>query len=122
DCGTLEGRSDSWAWQSWQALFNAWTQEGRLEQRIEGGESFHDIRDRFVPFVEGLVDRYGSSEVRIVCISHGGLYRMMLPLVLKNVDQDLINARGFEYASCVVAEARLEGLYCVEWNEHLGAH
>src|SRR5512143_3225186 len=116
DCGVAEGRSDPQAWQMWQGLFDAWVQEGRWEQRIEGGESFNDIRARFVPFIEGLVNKYGSSDAGIVCVSHGGVYWMMLPLVLKNVDNSLMTRHGFDYTSCVVAETRPAGLYCVEWH------
>ena len=84
DCGLLEGRSDEAAWQQWQALFEAWTAHQRWEERIEGGESFYDVRHRFEPFVEGLVAQYGETQTRVACVSHGGLYWTMLPLVLKN--------------------------------------
>ncbi len=116
DCGVAEGRSDAGAWQSVRALFGAWLVEKRWEQRIEGGESFTDIRERFVPFIEGLVHQYGSTESGIVCVSHGGVYWTMLPVVLKNVDTELIARHEFGYTSCVVAEWRPEGLYCVEWD------
>lgn len=119
DCGIIEGRSDPEAWRLWQELFDAWVVHRRWEQRIAGGESFYDIRDRFVPFVEGLVNQYGDDKVGIVCVSHGGVYWMMLPLVLQNVDHDLIAAHGLEYTSCVVAEWRPEGLHCLEWNGHI---
>lgn len=118
DCGVLEGRSDELSWQRWHELFNAWVVHKRWEQRIEGGESFYDIRDRFVPFIESLVSRYGSSDVDSVCVSHGGVYWMMLPLVLNNVDTELIARHGFDYTSCIVAECRPAGLYCVDWNGH----
>ncbi len=60
--------------------------------------------------------RYRSSDGGLLCVSHGGLYRMMLPLVLRNVDNDLISRHGFEYTTCIVSELRPEGLVCVEWN------
>ena len=116
DCGIAEGRSDAESWRLWQALFDAWVVDKHWEQRIEGGESFYDVRERFVPFVEGLVHRYGSTGAGIVCVSHGGVYRMMLPLVLRNVDHELIAKHGIDYSSCIVAEWRPPGLYCVEWN------
>lgn len=118
DCGILEGRADEEAWQGWQALFDAWTVQRRWEQRIEGGESFNDIRARFEPFVEGLVACYGNSETEVACVAHGGLYWMMLPVVLKNVDTELVARNGFDYAACIVAEWRQTGLYCVRWNGH----
>ena len=118
-CGIAEGRADEVGWQLWHELFDAWVMHQRYEYRLEGGESFYDIRDRFVPFVEGLVSRYGDSEAEIVCVAHGGVYWMMLPLVLGNVDHALIAHYGFDYTACIVAELRPAGLVCVEWNGHV---
>ena len=119
DCGILEGRSDNIAWQGWQLLFDAWVVHHRWERRIAGGENFYDIRERFVPFIEGLVKQYGETETEVACVSHGGTYCVMLPVILKNVDTALIYKYGFDYTSCVVAENRSTGLYCVEWNGHI---
>lgn len=118
DCGLLEGHSDEAAWHLWQELFEAWTVHRRWEERIEGGESFHDLRRRFEPFIERLVAQYGETRTEVACVSHGGLYRMMLPLVLKNVDMALASQHGFDYTTCIVAELRHGELCCVEWNGH----
>ncbi|MFN2227765.1 MAG: histidine phosphatase family protein [Anaerolineae bacterium] len=118
DCGLLEARSDEAAWQQWQELFEAWTVHHRWEERIEGGESFYDLRRRFEPFVERLVRRYSETQTRVACVSHGGLYRMMLPLVLRNVDTALFSQHGIDYTTLIVAELQPGGLYCVEWNGH----
>jgi probable phosphoglycerate mutase len=116
DCGVIEGRSDEAAWQQWRVLYEAWATHKQWERRIEGGESFYDLRNRFMPFIESLVRQYGNSEAEVLCVSHGGVYGMMLPLVLKNVDQALIGKHGFGHTACVVAELRPAGLVCVEWN------
>ncbi len=116
DCGLIEGRADGDAWQAWQTLWDAWTLRREWDRRLEGGESFNDLRARFVPFVDGLVKQYGGSPAEVLCVAHGGVYWMMLPLVLQNVDTAFIAARGFDYTTCVVAELRPEGLVCVEWN------
>ena len=116
DCGILEGRSDEAAWLKWHELFDGWLLHERWDDRIEGGESFYDIRARFQPFVESLVQQYGNAETEVVCVSHGGMYWMMLPIVLKNVDKGLFSRRGLDYTTCIVAESRSDGLYCVEWN------
>jgi len=116
DCGILEGRSDQEAWQAWQELFDAWVLRRRWDERIPGGESFYDLRARFEPFMAGLLERHAQTDADVLCVSHGGLYWMMLPLVLKNVNTELISRYGFEYTSCIVAELRPQGLFCVEWN------
>jgi broad specificity phosphatase PhoE len=116
DCGTAEGRSDAGAWQLWQELFDAWLVDKHWEQRIEGGESFYELRERFLPFIEGLVSRYGNTEAGILCVSHGGVYCAMLPQVLVNMDNRRIVDHGFDPASCLVSEWRPAGLTCVEWD------
>ncbi len=118
DCGILEGRSDETAWELWQELFEAWTVQKDWDQHLEGGESFHDLRRRFEPFIQGLVGQYGHTDESVLCISHGGLYRMMLPLVFANVDDRLMAEHGFGYTTCIVSELQAEGLVCRQWNEH----
>ena len=116
DCGILEGRSDAEAHQGWKDLFDAWVLRKEWERRIEGGESFYDIQARFMPFIEGLVQQYGNTDSSIACVSHGGLYWMMLPVILKNVDAALIERFGLGYTACIEAELREEALFCVAWN------
>ena len=116
DCGILEGQADEVAWQLHCAVFDAWVHHGDWERRIEGGESFVEIRDRFVPFVEKVVEEYRDSLATIVLVGHGGLYRCMLPLVLVNADSDFVLNRPLSYTASVVAEAKPEGLTWVEWE------
>jgi broad specificity phosphatase PhoE len=111
DCGVAEGRSDPAAWALHQNVVESWMQHGDLNARIEEGESFLDIRDRFVPFVRDIVESH--EEVGpVILVGHGGLYQCMLPLVLENVDQ------GAEFclpnAGYVLAEVRGGRLLCLE--------
>lgn len=119
DCGILEGRSDETAWQGWKELYDAWVVHHMWDQRIEGGESFNDIRNRFLPFIEGLMSRYREATTKIVCVSHGGIYSLMLPLVLKNITREHFSQYGIDYTTCIVAEQRPIGLYCIEWNRRI---
>ena len=116
DCGILEGRADEAAWQLHFAVFDAWVHQKDWERRIEGGESFIEIRDRFVPFIEQLIVEYGESLVNIVLVGHGGLYRCMLPLVLANADSDFVLKQPMGNTACIVAEAGPEGLTWIKWE------
>ncbi|HLO14696.1 MAG TPA: histidine phosphatase family protein [Anaerolineales bacterium] len=117
DLGELEGRSDEKTWERWQELFEDWTEHQLWEKRVPGGENFYDVQKRFVPFINGLIQEYHATAANLLCIGHGGLYWMMLPLVLKNVDTEFIRKHGaFEYAAFVVSELTPEGLMCSEWN------
>ena len=119
DCGILEGRSDENAWKGWQDFFDTWSVHKKWDQRIEGGESFNDVGCRFKTFIEGLVNLYGNTSANVVCVAHGGVYWMMLPVVLKNVDIGMIPKYGMDYTTNVVAEYRSGGLFCLEWNGYM---
>ncbi len=115
DCGVLEGRSDEEAWRLWQELYDAWTIDQKWEEKIDGGENFINLRERFTEFIAGLVDRYENTDAQLVCVSHGGVYRMMLPLVMKELDTRRVAEEGFGYTSCIVSEWHPTGLQFVEW-------
>jgi len=117
DCGILEGRSDEAAWQLWQELADAWLKHRQWERRIEGGESCYEVQGRFVSFIDNLIQQYRHTDANLLCVGHGGLYWMALPVVLNNVDTEFVHKRhGFDYATLIVSEWSPEGLVCREWN------
>jgi 2,3-bisphosphoglycerate-dependent phosphoglycerate mutase len=118
DCGILEGRSDDECWRLHGAQREAWLKDRRWDERIEGGESFYDIRDRFVPFVETLRQRYTETNVNIILVGHGGTYGCMLPLLLENVSFDMLAQLGFPNTGAVIAESTPNGLTCISSCEH----
>lgn len=118
DMGIMEERGDREAWNQWQQLFDDWSKHQLWQRRVEGGENFHDIQNRFIPFIEQLTDQHQKNDANILCIAHGGLYWMMLPRVLKNIATEFINQqKGIEHASLIVSELTPNGLICTEWNE-----
>ena len=117
DLGALEGRADEKTWEFWQELFDAWITHQHHQRRAPGGENFHHVQNRFVPFIDGLIAQYRDTDANLLCIGHGGLYWIMLPLVLKNIDsQFILEHPSFGYTSTVIAEWRPGGLMCVEWD------
>jgi probable phosphoglycerate mutase len=119
DCGFLEGRSDDEAWRLHRHISQTWLMQGDLAYHPEGGESFFDIRDRFVPFVESLIALPDGPPPgrHILLVAHGGLYALMLPLVLANVDRAYIAQAPFDPTICITAERRAGRLWCVEWGD-----
>lgn len=115
DLGVLEGRSDPEAWQLVDDLIRDWYTHGRWERRTEGGESLHDIRARFVPFVESLLAERGDTDGNLVLVGHGGTYVAMLPVILANVDHNFALANPIVNCGCIVAEASAQGLVCRSW-------
>lgn len=118
DVGILEGRSDAASWQRYYEINDAWLVRHEWDARIEQGESFLDIRQRFVPFIEQIIRGEGPlAKSSIVLVGHGGTYRCMLPLVLGNIDFPFVLTHGMGHADMVVAELTVNGLTCLAWGE-----
>jgi len=115
DCGMVEGRGDGEAWQAHHAVVEAWN-KGDYLSCIPDGESFNDLRARFVPFVEGLVKKYAQSDGAVVLISHGSMLHQMLPLVLSNIDSVFSHQHPLGNTACVLATPREGQLVCLEWD------
>jgi broad specificity phosphatase PhoE len=82
----------------------------------EGGESFRDIQRRFIPFIESLTHEGRHKEHHVLLVGHGGLFHLMLPLVLANVDVSFVNSHGMGHTDTVLAELRPNGLTCLQWG------
>jgi len=115
DTGITEGKSDPASWGLWKKVMYDWNQQGLWDERIEGGESFNDIRARFLPFLSRVLAEPPSRQGDLILVGHGGIFYCMLPLVLKNVIRSEIDQWGFPNTGTVLAEARSQGLFCLEW-------
>jgi broad specificity phosphatase PhoE len=116
DCGALEGRSDPAGWQIMQKVFETWMRGEAWDSGCDGGESLNNIRQRFVPFVQGLVNDLPSESV-VVLVGHGGTLRSTLPFVLKNIDLKFAVEHHLGNAAPVVAETFPAGLICLSWGD-----
>lgn len=116
DCGEMEGRGDAEAWEAHHAVIRAWDEANAYEQRIPGGESFTDMRQRFVPFVEEIRELLKEDKGDIVLVSHGSLLLQMLPLVLSNVDRAFCKAHPLRNCAMIVTTTMETTLHCLEWD------
>ncbi len=114
--GNLEGRADPAAWDEYRALFEMWLWQGNLDARIDGGESFNELRARFMPFMQRLTAQYQDTDAQVLLVAHGGVFLLMLPLLLTNVGYAFARTHILRNAALVVAEQRAEGLVCVSWD------
>ena len=115
DCGIMEGRADEEAWAEHDRVIHDWLVSHRFDSSIEGGESYNDLRARFVPFIDRLVALYGSTEHNILLITHGSLLYLMLPLVLSNVDLPSVHKYPMPNTGVIIVEQQANGLVCLEW-------
>lgn len=115
DCGTLEGRGDPEAWETFLAIFREWLQGKKWQVHLSGGESFVDITRRFIPFFQALRVEFKDQAGSIVLISHGGLFYTMLPLILENISFKFARDTTITNTSVIVAEDLNGVLECREW-------
>jgi probable phosphoglycerate mutase len=113
DCGVLEDRSDEESWKQHRKYYEDWVLRHDFLSRPEGGESFVDIQNRFLPFIEALKN---EDEGHILLIGHGGIFHLMLPLILTDIDNDFVRSHGIGHTECIVAELHSDGFICRQWG------
>ena len=113
--GIYEGTTDPQGWDLHRQVQEDWYFKDKLESKMPGGENLIEIRGRFVPFIEGLIQRYKDTDRNILCVAHGGLYLAMLPVIFKNIDHASVVEQGYPHTVPTVAEVRGGELYCTLW-------
>lgn len=117
DCGILEEQSDDASWGLHQEIYEDWTVEHNYQCQPEGGESFLDIQNRFLPFIEALTHNGMQTNHHVLFVGHGGLFQLMLPLVFTNVDDLFVRPHGINHTDCIIAEQQPVGLVCLQWGQ-----
>lgn len=77
--GDMEGRSDAASLAAFDQVYRAWWL-GDLGARMPGGESALDLRERFLPAVEEIVD--GVVDGDVLLVSHGAAVRLAAAALL----------------------------------------
>ena len=112
-CGILEEKSDEESWRLHGEIAEDWILNHNYLRKPEGGENFLDIQSRFLPFIESLKD---GNDKHILLISHGGLFHLMLPLILTNIDNKFVRSHGLGHTEYVIAEYRSGEFVCRAWG------
>jgi broad specificity phosphatase PhoE len=119
DCGILEEKGDEESWRSHRQYFEDWILRRNYTSKPKEGESYLDIQNRFVPFIDELVSANSHGDRQILLIGHGGLFLLMLPVVLNNIDHSFATRHGIGNVEYVLAEYGTRGLVCMRWGGHI---
>jgi probable phosphoglycerate mutase len=117
DCGNLEEKSDEASWKLHSEIAEDWTLNHNHLRKPDGGESYLDIKKRFLPFVESLTQNGLLTEDHILLVGHGGLLQLMLPELLTNIDHAFVKSHGIHHTQCIIAEQKPAGLLCQQWSD-----
>jgi probable phosphoglycerate mutase len=110
--GDLEGRIDDASAQEFFQVFSAWA-DGDLSVPIPGGETGEQARDRFEPVVADI--RAQHREGVVVLVSHGGILRLVAPMLAENVDLDATKFALLPNTGRIVLEDG-PAWRCVQWT------
>jgi probable phosphoglycerate mutase len=109
DAGDLEGRSDPAALAAFDEVYDAWWR-GELGTRLPGGESALDLRARFLPALQTIVD--GVLEGDVVVVSHGAAVRLAAAALLG----DTAETWYVPNAGLVVLQRDTDGWVLESWD------
>ncbi len=116
--GDLEDRDDDAAIAEFNAVYQRWHQ-GHLSETMPGGESGHEVLDRYLPVVADLRRRYlddGNWAEDVVVVSHGAAIRLTAA-VLAGVDGSFVLDHHLANAESVVLVPVTDGRWsCVGWG------
>lgn len=116
DTGIYEGRSDEAGWREYGRVWKEWQYRRDWYARMAGGESFWDMYQRFIPFIRGLMRDHANSTGAIVLVSHGGLYRCLLPFILSNISAEFAATHSIGNTEYILAQPDSNGhLVCLNW-------
>jgi broad specificity phosphatase PhoE len=116
--GKLEDRSDDAAVAEFNAIYERW-HRGELDLPLPGGETGHEVLDRYLPVLTELRLRYLDDEDfhgDIVVVSHGAAIRLA-SAVLAGVDGNFALDHHLDNAESVVLAPITDGRWsCLRWG------
>jgi probable phosphoglycerate mutase len=110
--GDLEGNIDRPSAEEFFRVFGAWSQ-GDLSVPMPGGESGEQARDRFRRVVADIAAEHRDGTV--VLVSHGGIIRLLAPILADNVAPDVTKFALLPNTGRVVLEDG-PAWRCVHWT------
>lgn len=117
EVGELEGSSDPASWERYGDLVRVWMFDRDLDARIPGGESFNELRARFMPLIDELLQKHGATGDNVLIVAHGGLFHFMLPLLLSNVGFAFGAQHSLGNTACIIAERHEDTWVCSQWGD-----
>ncbi len=117
DVGDYEGLpytgEHAWRRDRYAAVEADW-QRGARETRHPGGESLAELEERVVSLMDTIAIRHAGTET-VLAVSHGGLLRVVLPLLVPDLTRDVAAPRPLDYTDCVIVERAGKQWRCIDW-------
>jgi broad specificity phosphatase PhoE len=111
--GDLEGQTGDDALAAFISVYDRWTQDD-LDARMPGGESGHEIQERFLNAVSEI--RAQHPDGLVVLVSHGGSIRLAAEWLAENVSSQVAKIGILPNTGQVLLEACGDTWQCLEWT------
>lgn len=117
DVGDFEGLpyagDHAWRWERYMQVERDWL-EGHHDACHPGGESRTDAVNRFLPFMERLVDRHSDGDV-VLAVGHGGFYRLVLPALFTAITPQFARDHTMHHGDIVIGVHERGSWHCRWW-------
>jgi broad specificity phosphatase PhoE len=113
--GSSTSPSSAGAIADWE-IKKRWYLHGDFDASLPGGESLSQMRARFVPFVDAVIESYKAKSGIVLIVSHGGLMVAMLPFVFENIDFAFTQSHPIDHLCPIKGEMREGRFWCVEFD------
>lgn len=111
--GEAEGSADPVHVSRFITVCKAW-QRGGLGEPMPGGETGHELLDRYVPVLSSLRDRHPEGDV--VVVSHSAAIRIVACVLAANVTPEFAEEHYVRNCSVVTLEPTdSDGWRCLDW-------
>lgn len=117
DVGILDGTGSGETFEKEQELVDEWLLKKNWDAKIEGGESYNELKDRFSELFDSVKIK-GYENVLLV--GHGGIIQCMTPFVCENIGFETCHGTLLKNAQYVLMETDGEKTKCLKYGEWKG--
>jgi len=114
DVGILDETGDESTFQKEQEIVDQWLIDKKWDVKFEDGESYNEIKERFLQFFESLKMK---ADENIVLVSHGGLIQCMVPFICDNLSFAYCYKKLLKNAEYALLEINEDKVKCIKYGE-----
>jgi len=114
DVGILDETGDESTFQQEQEIVDQWLIDKKWDVKFEDGESYNEIKERFLQFLESLKMK---TDENVVLVSHGGLIQCMVPFICDNLSFAYCYKNLLKNAEYALLEINDDKIKCIKYGE-----
>jgi broad specificity phosphatase PhoE len=113
DVGILDETGEESTFHKEQEIVEQWLIDKKWDVKFEDGESYNEIKERFLNLFESLKIK---SDENVVLVSHGGLIQCMVPLICENLSFIYCHKKLLKNAEYALLEINKDKVICIKYG------